>query len=134
MAFPAPNSVFHFGPFVLDVRNRSLVRDGRSLHLTPKSFEVLRILASSSGQLVARDDLIATVWPDVVVEEANLSKAVFNLRQLLGTWTMGVRTSRPCPRPGIASSHGHRGTPGSRTLRLRRQRPLWPLPSCRSRT
>jgi TolB-like protein/tetratricopeptide (TPR) repeat protein len=75
--------VYRFGPFVLDVTDRSLKRDGVPIPLTPKLFDLLVALVEGSGRLVEKDALLKKVWPDVAVEEGNLTKGVFSLRQLL---------------------------------------------------
>ena len=77
-------AVYRFGPFVLDIADRSLKRDGVVVALTPKVFELLAILTANAGRLVEKDTLLQAVWPDVAVEEGNLNKGVFNLRQILG--------------------------------------------------
>jgi TolB-like protein/tetratricopeptide (TPR) repeat protein len=75
--------VYRFGSFVLDVADRSLKRGGVSVPLTPKQFDLLVTLVQHAGRLVEKDLLLKTVWPDVAVEEGNLTKGVFSLRQLL---------------------------------------------------
>lgn len=75
--------VYGFGPFVLDVADRSLKRDGAAIPLTPKQFDLLVALVESAGRLVEKDALLQRVWPDVAVEEGNLTKGVFSLRQVL---------------------------------------------------
>jgi TolB-like protein len=75
--------VYRFGPFLLDVADRSLKRDGVSISLTPKVFDLLVALVEQAGRLVEKDVLLKKVWPDVAVEEGNLTKGVFSLRQLL---------------------------------------------------
>jgi TolB-like protein/Tfp pilus assembly protein PilF len=75
--------IYRFGPFVLDVADRSLKRQGSPVSLTPKTFDLLVALVENAGRLVEKDALLATVWPDVAVEEGNLTKGVFSLRQLL---------------------------------------------------
>jgi TolB-like protein/tetratricopeptide (TPR) repeat protein len=75
---------YRFGPFALDVPDRSLKREGVAIPLTPKLFDLLVALVSSAGRLVEKDTLLQTVWPDVSVEEGNLTKGVFSLRQVLG--------------------------------------------------
>jgi TolB-like protein/tetratricopeptide (TPR) repeat protein len=76
-------SAFRFGPFVLDVADRSLKRGGVPVALTPKLFDLLVALVTNAGRLVEKDALLKSVWPDVAVEEGNLTKGVFSLRQLL---------------------------------------------------
>ena len=75
--------VYRFGPFVLDVADGSLKRDGAPIPLTPKQFDLLVALVTSAGRLVEKDTLLKSVWPDVAVEEGNLTKGIFSLRQLL---------------------------------------------------
>jgi len=76
--------VYRFGAFLLDVPDHSLKRNGVAVALTPKQFDLLVALVGSAGRLVEKDALLKAVWPDVAVEEGNLTKGVFALRQLLG--------------------------------------------------
>jgi TolB-like protein/tetratricopeptide (TPR) repeat protein len=75
--------VYRFGRFVLDVGDRSLKRNGASIALTPKQFDLLVALVEHAGRLVDKETLLHRVWPDVSVEEGNLTKGIFTLRQLL---------------------------------------------------
>jgi TolB-like protein/Tfp pilus assembly protein PilF len=75
--------IYRFGPFVLDVADRSLKRNGAPVPVTPKTFDLLVTLVENAGRLVEKDSLLRTVWPDVAVEEGNLTKGVFSLRQIL---------------------------------------------------
>jgi TolB-like protein/Tfp pilus assembly protein PilF len=92
------NPVFRFGPFALDVADRSLKRDGERLLLAPKHFDLLVALLTHAGRLVERDALLGSVWPDVAVEEGNLTKGIFALRQLLEG--EGVRYIETVPKRG----------------------------------
>src|SRR6186997_433294 len=76
--------LLRFGPFVLDVGEHSLTRDGEPIALTPKLFDLLEILATSGGRLLKKDALMKAVWPETIVEEGNLTKGIFLLRQALG--------------------------------------------------
>jgi TolB-like protein/Tfp pilus assembly protein PilF len=75
--------IYRFGPFTLDVDDRSLKRQGAPIPLTPKTFDLLVTLVENAGRLVEKEALLQKVWPDVAVEEGNLTKGVFSLRQLL---------------------------------------------------
>jgi TolB-like protein/Tfp pilus assembly protein PilF len=79
----AATRIYRFGPFVLDIPDRSLKREGTPIALTPKAFDLLAVLVENAGRLVEKDVLLRSVWPDVAVEEGNLTKGVFSLRQLL---------------------------------------------------
>jgi Tol biopolymer transport system component/DNA-binding winged helix-turn-helix (wHTH) protein len=73
-----------FGPFLIDVRERVLLRDGQPVPLTPKAFDLLAALVAQPGRLISKEDLLQTVWPETFVEESNLAYNVFALRKALG--------------------------------------------------
>ena len=73
-----------FGAFTLDSGARAVLKDGVALHLSPKAFDVLEILAARRPNVVSKDVLLAEVWPGKVVEEANLAMAVGEIRKALG--------------------------------------------------
>ena len=75
---------FVFGPFCLFVSRRELTAHGVPVAIGQRAFEILRVLVSRQGQLVTKDDLMAEVWPGVVVEENNIQVHVSALRKLLG--------------------------------------------------
>src|SRR5438094_7945123 len=72
---------YEFGPFSLDTNERVLLRDGRPVPLKPKVYETLFALISQSGHVVDKEELMRQVWPDVVVEENNLTGNIFALRR-----------------------------------------------------
>jgi DNA-binding winged helix-turn-helix (wHTH) protein/pimeloyl-ACP methyl ester carboxylesterase len=74
-----------FGPFVLDTREGTLLREGRPVQLTPKAFETLVALVERSGHCLGKEELMRRVWPDSFVEENNLSQNVSQLRRALQT-------------------------------------------------
>lgn len=76
-------AVYGFGPFVLDMRERRLLRDGRPLAVAGKSLDVLGLLAEAGGRLVDRETFTARLWPGVTVEDRNLTVHVSTLRKAL---------------------------------------------------
>jgi DNA-binding winged helix-turn-helix (wHTH) protein/pimeloyl-ACP methyl ester carboxylesterase/class 3 adenylate cyclase len=74
---------YAFGPFVLDTREGTLLREGRAVQLTPKAFETLVALVAHSGHCLAKEELMRRVWPDSFVEENNLSQNISQLRRAL---------------------------------------------------
>src|SRR6266850_6857287 len=74
-------NIYEFGPFYLDTRERVLLRDGRPVSLKPKVYETLLALISRSGHVVDKEELMRQVWPDVAVEENNLTGNIFALRR-----------------------------------------------------
>jgi DNA-binding winged helix-turn-helix (wHTH) protein/cytochrome c-type biogenesis protein CcmH/NrfG len=75
---------YRFGPFRLDATRRRLIRDGDSVSVPPKALDVLEVLLENRGRTVDKEDLVARVWPDTVVEDANLTQSIFLLRRALG--------------------------------------------------
>jgi len=51
-----------FGDVVVDFRSYEARKGGSPLEMTPKEFQVLRLLASRSGDVVTRDELLNEVW------------------------------------------------------------------------
>ncbi|MEZ5344423.1 MAG: LpqB family beta-propeller domain-containing protein [Pyrinomonadaceae bacterium] len=76
--------VYSFGPFILDVGERSLFRGGERINLTPRNFQLLLKLIENPDHLFSKEELINDVWKDTNVEEGNLARTVSNLRKILG--------------------------------------------------
>jgi TolB-like protein/Tfp pilus assembly protein PilF len=76
--------VYKFGTFCLDRAERILLDGGENVSLTPKVFDTLVVLVQNAGRLVTKESLLAEVWPDTFVEEANLSVNIATLRKALG--------------------------------------------------
>ena len=72
-----------FGPFELDAAEHSLHAAGRPVVLTHRSFDTLLYLLRNPGRLVKREELIAAVWADTVVEEGNLHWTISAVRKAL---------------------------------------------------
>ena len=75
---------YAFGPFVVDPIKRTLLRDGRFVPLTSKTFDVLVMLLQHRDHIVSKDELLNGVWPDTAVNENNLARQVSSLRRALG--------------------------------------------------
>jgi len=73
-----------FGKFRLDAQRRTLLGDGVPLELKSRAFDILSVLASARGELVTKDELMAKVWPGLIVEENNIQVHVSALRKALG--------------------------------------------------
>jgi DNA-binding response OmpR family regulator len=59
---PASVERLVFADLSLDAGKREVVRDGRTLHLTAKEFDLLFFLASNPGHVFSRDQLMHRVW------------------------------------------------------------------------
>jgi len=75
---------YEFGPFRIDAEKRVLQREGKVVPLKPKAFDTLLILVRNRGEVLEKDRLLELVWPDSIVEEANLPQNISALRKALG--------------------------------------------------
>lgn len=75
---------YRFGDFAVDREAWQLVRAGREVHVEPTVLKLLVYLIEHRDRLVAKDELLDTVWGDTVVSESALSKAIARLRKALG--------------------------------------------------
>jgi Tol biopolymer transport system component/DNA-binding winged helix-turn-helix (wHTH) protein len=75
---------FEFGPFSLNPDLRLLLHDGAPVMVTGKVLETLIVLIQNRGKVMTKDELLTALWPDTVVEEANLTQSISTLRKILG--------------------------------------------------
>lgn len=87
---PAAPSIA-FGPFRLCPRQRVVLEGDRPLRLGSRALDILIALVERPGELVSKRDLIARVWPGIVVEETNLKTHIAALRRTLRDGQLGSR-------------------------------------------
>ena len=92
--------LYAFGPYQLEAEERVLLRDGQPVTLPPKDLETLLALVEKAGHIVEKEELLEKVWPGVFIEEGNLSRHIFNLRQVLGDSPDGRKYIQTVPRRG----------------------------------
>ena len=75
-----------FGPFTLDSERRQLLcgDDLQPRRLSPKAYELLRLLVETRPRAVAKSELHERLWPSTFVSEATLASLVGELREALG--------------------------------------------------
>lgn len=73
----------HFGPFQLDEQTRELRLEGEVLPLQPRVFDVLAYLIRHRARVVGKEELLNTLWPDVIVTDASLQRAISLIRATL---------------------------------------------------
>lgn len=76
--------VYEFGDYRLDAGKLLLSREGKHIPLTPKVFDTLLALVKRKGEVLEKEELLRTIWPDTVVEENNLNQNISALRRALG--------------------------------------------------
>lgn len=81
---PSIQKSYEFGEFRLDAGSMMLYRGDEETPLAPKAVETLLALIERRGEIVSKDELLHTIWPDAFVEESNLFRYVHFLRKILG--------------------------------------------------
>lgn len=94
------NQIYEFGPFRLEVAEHLLLRNGETVPLQPKAFELLLVLVKHHGHLLEKDELLKAIWPDTVVGEVNLANNISILRKALGEGGNGQQFIETVPRRG----------------------------------
>ena len=121
------DQVLSFGPFELFPAQRRLLRSGEPVRLGGRAMDILAALIARPGEVVGKAELIATVWPDIFVEENNLRVHVTALRKALGDDHISARYIANVPGRGysfVAAVTGGAATPqspGARRVEADRQ-------------
>lgn len=121
------HSVLEFGPFRFDAEKRILWQGGQVAHVPPRALDLLAELLEQPGEVVTKKELLARVWPETFVEEANLSVNVSLLRKALGTQPDGRPYIETVARRGYRFIGAVSAAPRStRTLAVLPFRPIAP--------
>jgi len=83
---------FSFGPFEVSVTKRLIRCSGEPLSIGDRAFDLLVTLAGASGRIVSKGELLASVWPDRVVDQNTLESHMSSLRKALGKERAAIRT------------------------------------------
>ena len=79
-----PVRFYDFDGFRIDTKRHLLMRGGEPIGIKPKALDLLLLLVRHPGRLLRKEELMNRLWPDTVVEEANLTQNVFVVRKALG--------------------------------------------------
>ncbi len=78
-----PTGKFRVGEYEVEPRTLQVRRQGQSFTLEPKVMGVLVDLAGSAGETRTKREIMDSVWPDVTVGDAVLSRSISILRRTL---------------------------------------------------
>jgi len=84
-----------FGLFTLDLERLCLRGPAGEADLRPKSFEVLRYLTEHAGRVVSKDEVVAAVWPNVMVTDDSLVRCISEVRRAIGDESQNVIKTVP---------------------------------------
>jgi predicted ATPase/DNA-binding winged helix-turn-helix (wHTH) protein len=123
-----------FGPFRLLPAQQLLLEGENPVRLGSRAMEILIALVERAGELVSKNELMARVWPNTVVEENNLKVHIAALRRTLGDGQPGRRYVATVPGRGYrfvaqvdlaepAKQAGHYGAEAERVHNLPASQP-----------
>lgn len=75
---------YEFGPYRLDAAKRLLMREGTSVALPPKTFDLLLMLVEGQGRVFTKKELMDALWQETFVEDGSLQFQIASLRKALG--------------------------------------------------
>jgi DNA-binding winged helix-turn-helix (wHTH) protein len=90
------------GELTFDSDTRQLLRGRDELHLSPKAFELLKVLIDARPRALAKNELHEHLWPATFVSEANLASLVAEIREALHDNARQPRFVRTAHRFGYA--------------------------------
>jgi DNA-binding winged helix-turn-helix (wHTH) protein/serine/threonine protein kinase len=76
--------VWRFTDYEFDELGRELRVKGKPVELETKPLDILLQLLLHAGEVVTKEELLESVWPDVTVVEGSLATAVSKLRKAMG--------------------------------------------------
>src|SRR3982074_3296306 len=98
---------YEFGCYRLNVSECKLWRDSEEIKLRPKLFSLLVVFIQHQGQMLDKEELMRSLWPDSIVEDSNLTVTINALRAALRDGTYIETVSR----------RGYRFVPEVRVIR-----------------
>jgi len=98
----ATQKLLRFGSFELNLATEELRKNGIPLKLSPQPFRILALLASSSGQIVTREEIRQQVWggETYVDFEHGMNQCIKQIRTVLGDNTDNPVYVETLPRKG----------------------------------
>ena len=80
-----------FGPFRLSLTERSLYKGDAPVAVGGRAFDILSMLVERAGDVVSKQDILKSAWPDVIVEDTALRVQIAQLRKVIGDGREGAR-------------------------------------------
>src|SRR3954451_6511919 len=91
-----------FGRFTFDSGSRLLLDGDHTVTVPPKAFDLLDLLIRHAPNVVTKEAIASTVWPDEAPSDASLAMAVTELRRALGETGDRPQVIRTVHRRGYA--------------------------------
>src|SRR5215831_15057617 len=91
---------FQLGPWLVEASLNRARQNGKVVQLEPKIMQVLVRLAETPGEVVKKEDLIRSVWPDTFVTDDVLTRSISELRRAFGDDPRDPHYIETIPRSG----------------------------------
>jgi pimeloyl-ACP methyl ester carboxylesterase/DNA-binding winged helix-turn-helix (wHTH) protein len=91
--------IYGFDRFRLDADERLLFDGDKTIQLSPKVFDTLRLLVENGGRVLSKERMLKEIWEDSFVEENNLAQNISQLRRILGE-TKDIKFIETVPKYG----------------------------------
>src|SRR5690606_26008754 len=92
--------IYEFGGFRLQPGESVLEKNGEPITLKQKAFLTLVCLVESAGKLVEKSELLDRVWENSFVEEASVSKCIWEIRNALDDDSKSSKFIQTVPKRG----------------------------------
>ena len=76
-------TTYRVGDLELDTQRGIVMRAGKRLHLSPRSFEILLVLMRKSPAMVSRTELEREIWGDEPPDSDAIRSHLYNLRRIV---------------------------------------------------
>jgi len=73
----------HFSDICIDTHNQLLYRQGETINLAPKVYDLLVFLCQNSHRVLSKDELMEQVWAGTLVTENAISRTLVKVRKAL---------------------------------------------------
>jgi two-component system, OmpR family, KDP operon response regulator KdpE len=104
-AGPADEPSLSIDGLEVDLAGRRVRRDGEDIHLTPKEFDLLRVLTRNRGRLLTHRTLLGEVWGHAYEEDTHTLRVhIANLRRKIEPDPQAPRYIRTDPGVGYRFS------------------------------
>ena len=85
------SSVLHAGPIALDIDSHQVTVEGTEVHLTPREFELCRILMENQGRVLTQRQVLSRVWGPEYADDTHILRTfVHQLRSKLSAVSPGA--------------------------------------------
>src|SRR5882762_8866725 len=99
---PRKQGKYRFNDFEVDLAHRTFLRAGHTIAISPRTFDLLVFFLQNPQRVVAKDELMNSLWSGANIEESDLSQHIFLLRKAL---TVDRRSNRTGDQSGDQSEN-----------------------------